>query len=89
MLAGIIAAPLSGGQRTGDDTMSVKDATVLVIIMAIIFTPFALSFIMDLFFCDNEIIPGCIVSALLVMMWLCVFFQVRKYNRSKDKDNKQ
>lgn len=89
ILAGLIAAPLSGGGGVLDDIskMSLKEETIWVVIIAL----YASYFLIKMLFkplVTESVIVLCITIGLLILVWLLVFFQVRRYKRSKNKEDK-
>lgn len=89
ILAGLIATPLSGGESALDDIskMSLKEETILIVILALIGSYFWIDVLFKMLFTEPVIVL-CIPIGLLILLWLCVFFQVRKYKRSKNKEDK-
>ena len=89
ILAGLIAAPLSGGGGVLDDIskMSLKEETKWVVIIALIVSYFCIQMLFEPLFTESVIVL-CIPIGFLILIWLCVFFQVRRYKRSKNKEDK-
>lgn len=89
ILAGLIATPLSGGESALDDIskMSPEETNWVVIILALIGSYFCIDVLFKMLFTEPVIVL-CIPIGLLILIWLCVFFQLRRYRRSKNKDDK-
>jgi hypothetical protein len=88
ILAGLIAAPLSGVGSDNNTKTSLKEVTIWVIIGAVISNYFLFQILFDPLMEGAPFIVYCIPVILIILSWVCVFFQVRKYERSEDKKDK-
>ena len=89
ILTGLITAPLSGGGDVLDDIskMSLKEETIWVVIISLIVSYFLIQMLFKPLV-NESVIVLCIPIGFLILIWLCVFFQVRRYKRSKNKEDK-
>ena len=88
LLTGIIVAPFAAvdalsKSKVNNRTVKVTnkgigEKTLFLVIMALVGSYYLISLMIDTF-SDDEVLAGCIVTGLFILLWICVIFQVRRY----------
>lgn len=89
MLARIISVPISAcnmkPKKGNINTRTVKktnkrigEETLFIVIIALVGSYNCISLMIELF-SDDEVLVGCILAGLFILMWICVRLQVKKY----------
>ena len=89
ILAGIISVPISACKTNSKKktcnnhtpkvtNKNIGEETLFLVIIALVGSYYCISLMIDTF-SDDEVLVGCILAGLFILMWICVRLQVRKY----------
>ena len=99
ILAGIISVPISACKTNSKKktcnnhtpkvtNKNIGEETLFWVIMALVGSYYCISLMIDTF-SDDEVLAGCIVTGLFILLWICVIFQVRRYLNYINKDDEE
>ena len=87
ILAMLVVAPFAGCELKEPKKLSPSTETIWVLVMAFVTTFFICLPLLSECLSKPELKGGeWVVGGLLVLMWICVILQIRRYKRSVNKD---